>query len=100
MRSATREAFGDFTAERMRSNASGRDVRLLAQREFEHVKGEEGAFQTGGTQGDAELREHPGAPEAFAVGDRHALHHGLHHRDGPPTDRTTLAPDLASPTQV
>src|SRR3989475_8912020 len=94
MRSATREAFGDFTAERMRSNASGRDVRLRAQREFEHVKGEEGAFQTDGTQGHAELLQHRVAAEAFGVGERHPLHHRREHRYARLTDRTTLALEL------
>src|SRR3989441_10301191 len=90
-RSATREAFGEFAAERMRSNASGRDVRLLAEGEFEHVKREEGALQTDGTQRDAELLQHRVLAEAFGIGERHPLHHRREHRCARLTDRTTLA---------
>src|SRR6266581_3698350 len=94
MRSATREAFGDFVAERMRSNASGRHVRLLAEGEFEHVKGEEGALQTDSTQWDTEFLQHRVLSEAFGIGERHPLHHRRQHRCARLTDRATLALEL------
>src|SRR5881397_3318570 len=94
MRSATREAFGNFAAERMRSNASGPSVRLLAEGEFEHVKGEEGALQPDGTQRDAEFLQHRVLGEAFGIGERHPLHHRREHRCARLTDRATLALEL------
>src|SRR5436309_9325321 len=94
MRSAMREAFGDFAAERMRSNASGPDIRLLAQGELEHVKRQEGAFQAHGAEGDAEFLEDRVTAETLGIGERQPLHHRREHRGARLTDRTPLALEL------